>query len=112
MKARKVVSALISASLPGTVPASLLAQDRHPHKPGASTQAEPKAQHRMMDHMAQMQAEMKRIHEAKDPAEREKLMREHVKHVQEGMQMMRGMGGQHGAGRQGVPTMEQRMEMM
>lgn len=57
----------------------------------------------MRDRMGKMNAEMKRIHETKDPAERSKLMDEHMKKMHEGMGDMRMKGG---AGK------ECRMEMM
>ena len=83
------------------------------------------------DHMAKMDAQMKTMrdmHEkmmnAKTPEERNKLMAEHMKTMQDGMAMMggmgtmAGMGGMQGkapmvgdmAGRQQM--MEKRMEMM
>ncbi len=57
----------------------------------------------MNANMDKMQAEMKRIQETKDPAQRGKLMDEHMKQMHEGMGEMRkkGMGGK-----------ECRMEMM
>jgi len=43
--------------------------------------------------MKKMQDLMARMQKITDPAERRKLMDEHTKAMQEGMQMMRGMGG-------------------
>jgi len=49
----------------------------------------------MMDEkqMAQMQEQMDRIRKTKDPKERQKLMDEHMRSMNEEMTMMRGMGG-------------------
>ena len=55
--------------------------------------------------MSKMDAQMKKMREmhekmaaAKTPEERNKLMAEHMKTMQDGMQMMDGMGGMAGAG--------------
>jgi hypothetical protein len=40
-----------------------------------------------------MQQQMDRIRQTKDPKERQKLLQEHMQSMQEGMSMMRGMGG-------------------
>jgi len=82
----------------------------------------------MPDQMAKMDAQMKTMqgmHEkmmnAKTPEERNKLMAEHTKVMQDGMSMMGGMGGMGGmrgmAGMRGdmgarQQMMEKRMEMM
>ena len=78
--------------------------------------------------MAQMANQMKAMHEmhdkmmaAKTPEERNTLMADHMKTMQEGMGTMKGMGGMGGmAGPKGPPAdmtqrqtmMEQRMDMM
>ena len=69
----------------------------------------------MMDtHMKAMQAMHEKMASAKTPAEREALMPEHMKLMQDGMSMMGGMAqGQvpgHSAERQQM--MEKRMDMM
>ena len=55
--------------------------------------------------MSKMDAQMKKMREmhekmvaAKTPEERSKLMAEHVKTMQDGMQMMGSMSGMHGGG--------------
>ncbi len=83
----------------------------------------------MHDHMARMQAIMKKIHATKDKAEQQKLMQQHMQAMREGMNMMSAgkaggmgnMGGMQG-NHQGMmdggkmkdchSKMGQRMEMM
>jgi hypothetical protein len=75
----------------------------------------PQMQQHMQQHMATMQA----LH-AKTPTEREALMVEHMKAMQEGMDMMKGMKPMGGmAGMQGIgdpgaatPDLPQRHQMM
>lgn len=68
----------------------------------------------MMDkHMKAMQAMHEKLANAKTPAEREALMAEHMKLMQEGMSMMGGMAptkAPTAAARQQM--MEKRMDMM
>ena len=73
---------------------------------------------RMANHMKAMQEMHDRMMAAKTPEERNALMTEHMKTMQDGMGMMKGMGGM--AGPKSPPTnmterqtmMEQRMDMM
>ena len=73
---------------------------------------------RMANHMRAMQAMHDKMMAAKTPEERDALMAEHMKTMQEGMGMMKGMGGM--ASPKGAPTsmterqslLEQRMDMM
>jgi len=83
-------------------PAAYGVDEHHPEKtaPGAkapkapaSPKADDKSMAQMQEHMKKMQGIMARMQETTDPAERQKLMAEHTKAMQEGMQMMRGMGG-------------------
>jgi hypothetical protein len=75
--------------------------------------------------MGKMDAQMKKMSEmhdkmmaAKTPEERNKLMAEHMKTMQDGMQMMKGMGGMGGPGMGDKdmsaqhPMMDKRMAMM
>ncbi len=118
------------------VPAAYGVDEHHPEKaaPGAkapkasaSPQADDKSVAQMQEHMKKMQDLMARLQKTTDPAERRKLMDEHTKEMQEGMQMMRGMGGgmmgqapKDGAAKPGMgrgapmspETMERRMDMM
>ena len=73
---------------------------------------------RMSNHMKAMQEIHNKMMAAKTPEERNALMGEHMKTMQEGMSMMKGMGGMGGP--KSPPTsmaerqtmMEQRMDMM
>ena len=73
---------------------------------------------RMANQMKAMQEMHDKMMAAKTPEERSALMAEHMKTMQEGMGMMKGMGGMAGA--KSPPTnmterqtmMEQRMDMM
>lgn len=75
------------------------------------------------ERMKTMQAQMERIHKTTDPAERRKLMQEHMQSMRDGMGMMRGMGGPMMGGgtgpgmmssdlKQRQDMMERRMDMM
>lgn len=48
---------------------------------------------KMQGHMKKMMQQMDAIHKTDDPEKRDKLLQEHRQSMQEGMQMMRGMGG-------------------
>lgn len=62
-------------------------------QPGRPPQAAPETM-QMQAHMQQMRGLMQRIHGASDPAERQRLMAEHMQAMQQGMTMMgRMMGG-------------------
>ena len=73
---------------------------------------------RMANHMKAMQEMHDKMMAAKTPEERSALMSEHMKTMQDGMAMMKGMGGMTGP--KSPPTdmthrqtmMEQRMDMM
>ena len=73
---------------------------------------------RMANHMKAMQAMHDKMMAARTPEERNALMGEHMKTMQDGMGMMKGMGGMTGP--KSPPTsmterqtmMEQRMDMM
>ncbi|WP_332774945.1 hypothetical protein [Polaromonas sp.] len=90
----------------------------------ASTkQAAPPARPGSVDHMAAMDSQMKAMREmhekmvnAKTPEERNALMAEHMKAMQEGMAMMNMMGGPGMSGMQGGKpmsgTMNERQQMM
>jgi len=49
----------------------------------------------MQQHMQKMQDTMAKIHQAKSPQERQKLMDQHMAQMQEGMGMMKDMQGEH-----------------
>ncbi|MBI3345447.1 MAG: hypothetical protein HY028_11450 [Gammaproteobacteria bacterium] len=51
---------------------------------------------KMQEHMLRMHEQMHKIMDAKNPQERERLMQEHSKMMQDGMHMKQGMMGGHG----------------
>ena len=57
----------------------------------------------MHEHMQMMREQMTRIHATENPAERERLMQQHMQSMQQHMQMMGSMGC-----RQDVPAAEPR----
>ena len=65
------------------------ADDHAAHHPAASAPATPS---QMQENMKSMQALMAKIKETKDPAERQKLMRQHMASMRGQMDMMHGMG--------------------
>ena len=75
-------------------------EDHAAHHPGADQSQATPAQDdkaamktdKMQEKMKTMQEQMGKIHSAKDPQERQKLMKEHMQSMQEGMKMMGGMG--------------------
>jgi hypothetical protein len=93
-----------------------------PHHPAsaAAQQAKPKtAVKATVDQTAKMDAQMKAMREmhekmqnAKTPEERNALMTEHMKTMQDGMAMMNGMQGMGGGMGQREQMMEKRMDMM
>jgi hypothetical protein len=105
-------------------------KEHHPDQAGRPKAAAgqqgagPMTMERMHTHMQKMMHQMEKIHATKDTEKRERLMDEHMRTMQEGMGMMRGMGGpmtmgdkMKGAGQdmdmsQRMGMMEQRMEMM
>lgn len=83
--------------------------------PAASASAAPSMP--MLDeHMSRMQEQMRQIQSTRDPAARRRLMEEHHKSMERGMQMMSGMSGGRGMspGGQAGPAQDssQRMQMM
>jgi hypothetical protein len=62
-------------------------------RPAPKSPVDEKSMAQMQDHMKKMQDIMARMQKTTDPAERKKLMDQHMKTMQEGMQMMNGMGG-------------------
>ena len=74
-------------------------EDHAAHHPGADQSQATPAQDdkaamkmdKMQEKMKTMQEQMGKIHSAKDPQERQKLMKEHMQSMQEGIKMMGGM---------------------
>jgi len=90
---------VIAASVIGT--ASIHAAQNEKSPPAQSVQMQhgqmprmdDKQMAQMQERMKEMQSQMERIHKTKDPNERRKLMQEHMESMNQGMKMMRGMGG-------------------
>jgi len=116
---------LLAFSLP-----SLYADDAHHPEKQAQGKSAPMAAQKgmgsgmmenMQAHMKKMMQQMQEIHKARDPDRRDRLTEEHMQSMQEGMKMMKGMGGGMMMGKakptgadmpMRVDMMEQRMEMM
>jgi hypothetical protein len=93
MKRQQIAIAVLAAALAAQPLVSAAQVEKPAAKPRAGMQVDPKMQQQMTDRMKTMQAQMEKIRQTTDPKEREKLLAEHMKSMQEGMQMMRGMGG-------------------
>ena len=86
--------------------------DHHPAASAAAkTEGTPSAAS-MSEMMQQMQAMHEKMMAAKTPADRQALMAEHMKSMQEGMAMMEHMGGGPGKGTNSPQMMQMRMDMM
>ena len=96
----KTMSCICAVVLAGTVYANGDSTAKQPTDTQSQTSTAGAAmpmQH-MQTNMAAMQALMARIHAAKDPKERQKLLEEHHQMMQSQMQMMHGMMGAMGGG--------------
>lgn len=131
MKPGTLIAALFAASLAAQpLVGAAQSQDKPAAKPRAG-QMDPKLQEQMTARMKAMQVQMDKIRQTRDPKEREKLLAEHMKSMEEGMRLMRGMGGGmmggigdgrmtsggammggKGGGAQSPQMMENRMDMM
>ena len=120
MKRTTIVAALLAAALAAqpSLSGAQTPADKPAAKPRAGMQMDPKTQQQMMDCVKDMQAQMDKMRQTTEPKEREKLLADHTKSMQEGMQMMHAMGGgmtgggQGGSSGQSAETMERRMDMM
>ncbi|MGE0873600.1 MAG: hypothetical protein AB7O31_02900 [Burkholderiales bacterium] len=133
MKRNRIAIAVLAAALAAQPLVSAAQTEKPAAKPRPGMQADPKMQQQMMERMKTMQAQMEKIRQTTDPKEREKLLAEHMKSMQEGMQTMRGMGGgmmgmmgggmggamaggtmggPRGSGPQSAQMMQDRMDMM
>jgi hypothetical protein len=66
--------------------------------PSAETPAGQQSMGAMHEHMLAMRAQMARIHATEDPAERQRLMNEHMQSMQQTMHMMGATHGQQQRG--------------
>ncbi|MBT9463452.1 MAG: hypothetical protein IV113_05420 [Hydrogenophaga sp.] len=117
-----LLTACANPSAPGAGATSTAKADEHnAHQAAAASSTAPAA---MQNRMRDMQAMHDKMMNAKTPAERQALMNEHMKTMQEGMATMndmKGMGGMSGmSGMKEMPMemakrhqmMEARMDMM
>jgi hypothetical protein len=91
MRTRYLLAAACAAALAGAV----FAEDAHhpaakPAAPGMMNMG------KMGETMQRMQEQMKQIQAASDPKERQRLLEEHMKTMQEAMPMMAGMKDMQG----------------
>lgn len=119
LSATAFAAACASPNMPDTT--ATRADQHAAHHPAAAASAPTAA---MQDRMRAMREMHDKMAQAKTPEERQALMADHMKVMQGGMQMMKGMGGMGGAAcmrdPQGPPAdigkcqqlMEQRMDMM
>lgn len=113
----RIAIVLSSALAAGAVFAQTTPAEHAQHHPEGQAASAPAASMPMMaERMKNMQEQMRKIDETKSPAERKRLMDEHMKAMQQGMSMMSIMGGMGGASPvkpgQRMQMPEQRMDMM
>lgn len=103
-----------ACSTPGA-PSGVKADEHAGHHPDAQPSASVPAMPGMPERMKAMHEMHDKMMSAKTPAERQALMADHLKAMQDGMAMMKGMGGGKGMPAdmsQRHQMMEGRMEMM
>jgi hypothetical protein len=83
--------ALVVAAQEPAAPAS--EHEQHAAPPAVATAGE-HSMAAMHEHMRAMREQMARIHATEDPAERQRLMNDHMQSMQQHMQMMGAMQGQ------------------
>lgn len=90
---------VIAASVIGAVSVHAAQNEKSPPAQSAQMQhgqtprMDDKQMAQMQERMKEMQSQMERVYKTKDPDERRKLMLEHMESMNQGMKMMRGMGG-------------------
>jgi len=94
---------ILVAAMATLLPVAAIAAEEHNHSgQSASPEDSTKEARMMQENMIKMHEQMHKIIDAKDPAERERLMQEQQKTMQEHMkQMDSGMGGKMGPGAMG-----------
>ena len=116
---RFLTAALVTTLL--IVPAAFADDAHHPesNEPAAKAplkapapRTDEKAMKQMQDHMAQMQELMAKAQKTTDPVERQKLLDEHTKSMQQGMATMHDSGGCMMQGMMGTGMMGGGMGMM
>lgn len=94
MKKTLLIAALLA--LPLAISTAWADGDKYPDKgkmPATTMTDKDRQMHmgKMQEHMLEMHAQMHKIMDAKNPQEREQLMQEHSKMMQDEMQTMQGM---------------------
>jgi hypothetical protein len=110
-----LATACATATEPAGTPGAAAKADEHAaHHPAGAASAPAPAGAPMQDRMKAMRQMHDKMMNAKTPEERQALMAEHMKTMQDGMQMMKGMGGgMGGMDAKGMPAdMAQRQRMM
>jgi hypothetical protein len=101
---------LSATALPGVLIAAETAE--HHETPALAPSVDKSDSAAASGMMQQMQAMHGKMMAAKTPAERQALMAEHMKVMQQGMQMMQQRGAQSGNGGMSSQMMQMRMNMM
>jgi hypothetical protein len=107
MLSRSLLAAACIAALAAPAFADDAGHSGQKAKPAASSPTD-----KMPEMMTRMHEQIKQIHGTSDPKERERLMAEHMKTMQESMPMMRGMNEGSAMGAQRMDGMSRRMDMM
>jgi len=102
---KTITLSAIAASIALAMPA--FADDAHHPEPAGAAQTTPaqpdgKTMQNMQDNLTRMRAQLERLAKAKTPEERQKIMSEHLRTMQENMTMARGMQ----SGMTGCPMMQ------
>lgn len=115
-----ITASATAATEPGGKQSAKVNADEHAghHPAGAASAPAPVAP--AQDRMKAMREMHDKMMNAKTPEERQALMADHMKAMQDGMQMMKGMGTMGGMDAKGMPAdmaqrqrmMESRMDMM
>ncbi len=95
MKTSLLVAAMLGCTL--SLPVLSAQETALPAKSAMSMDMDKKMPH-MQENMKKMQQQMEQMRATSDPAEREKLMQQHMQTMQDHMTSMRGMGGMGGMG--------------
>ena len=104
----KLAITVIAASLAFATPA-FAEEAHHPEKAQGAAAAPAVPVKKMQDNVKKMHAQLERIGKAKNDAERQKLMAEHMQTMQENMMAAKGMMGD---GMMGCSMMKDGMGMM
>jgi hypothetical protein len=95
--------ALVTANASAAGPGAAAQADEHTsHHPEGAPSAPAATMPAMQDRMKAMREMHDKMMNAKTPAERQALMADHMKAMQDGMETMKGMGGTGGMGGMGM----------